>query len=145
MKNINTLSKSITSTFFLREEGYTHLVANWKLAINDQESPTEPSASMLLAYSILRGKDWRKGFTPITRSSKLSSGHYAVHDGALKSLYGLREALRSPLFVGYIRSDTFESIEKLIGIQATIKSLFAEGAKMEDIVAYPGQRVEVAA
>jgi hypothetical protein len=144
MKNNNTLSPSVTSTFFLKEDGYTNLVAAWKAAVNDKKAPFQPSSAELLAYAILRGKDWRKGFTPITRERKLSSGSFAVNDGASRSLYSLRAAFRSEIFAPFVHADAYSSIEKLIDLAAT-RNLLMAGNAMEEVLAYPGQRVMVAA
>ena len=64
---MKTLNKNQTTQFFTRPEGYDELINEWKTLKN-------PNAHCHMLYAILRGKDWRKGFTPITNTVKLTNG-----------------------------------------------------------------------
>lgn len=72
---MNTLGKSTTKNFFKTESGYSDMVALWKQQIANGFQPTTYD---LLCYAILRGKDYRKGFTPITNEVKLANGAMSV-------------------------------------------------------------------
>jgi hypothetical protein len=66
----NTLGKEVTRHFFKNEDGYTELQARWKELTDqigqprDVGRPLSLYAPDYLLYAILRGKDYRKGFTP---------------------------------------------------------------------------------
>lgn len=70
METKNTLGKEITKNFFLNESGYSDLKALWKVKL---DNGFEPNADDLAIYAMLRGRDWRKGYTPISNKNKLSS------------------------------------------------------------------------
>lgn len=72
-----TLSKSITSNFYLDDNGYQVLKERWSKLVNSDETHNLTSGHFAL-YAILRGKDWRKGFTkPNTIEAK--SNDHAEH------------------------------------------------------------------
>lgn len=72
---MNTLPKAITAKFFPTEEAYLALKAHWSTLVNsDRKKELTPSHHLL--YLALMGKDWRKGFTPITNKTKLANGAY---------------------------------------------------------------------
>ena len=67
-----TLGRETTKLFFInRETGYNTFVSRWRLAIRDGWHPT---ATDLLLYTVLRGKDLSKAFTLITNKVKLENG-----------------------------------------------------------------------
>lgn len=92
---MNTLSKHIMRHFFCDEEDYQRLQARMSALIHEDrrraavvrkarkhdsgidlatvDRPTLTAAHHLL-YLILRGKDWRKAFAPVTRPSMLANG-----------------------------------------------------------------------
>ena len=59
---MNTLNKTITSSFFTSPEGYTELQHRWSKIVNS-EKKYKLTPAHYLVYAVLRGKDWRKGFT----------------------------------------------------------------------------------
>lgn len=73
---MNTLSKKITPLFFnedTRHNCYNEVKAHWlKLQANSEQHPLTLAHHIL--YAILRGKDWRKAFTPISNEVKLANG-----------------------------------------------------------------------
>jgi hypothetical protein len=72
---MNTLSKKMTARFFARPEAFQHLRAHWRAIVNSSRRD-ELRAEHYLLYLALRGKDWRKGFVPITNPRKLANGGY---------------------------------------------------------------------
>ena len=81
----NTLTREVTRTFFGSDEGYYALERYWSALVNSPARKTLGSEQHLL-YQSLRGKDWRKGFAPITNGGKRDNG--AFYD------WGLCHALR---------------------------------------------------
>jgi len=81
--------------FFTSKEQYLHLRKVWSQAVNSAEN-YKLTAGHHLIYSLLRGRDAMKGFTPTTNTNKLSNGAYIN--------YGLYEA-RNELsrMAGYVR------------------------------------------
>jgi hypothetical protein len=92
---MNTLSKQITRRFFCNAEGYDRLRARMNdLMCQDrqraaamrkahkQDSGIDPAtiekprltAAHHVLYLILRGKDWRKAFAPVTNDTLLANG-----------------------------------------------------------------------
>lgn len=76
---MNTLNKTITSTFYTEFNSFELLEQTWKTQVKEGFKPTSTD---LLYYAVLRGKDYRKAFTPITRKIELENG--AVANGALR-------------------------------------------------------------
>ena len=70
---MNTLSREITSRFFANAEAYQQLRTHWRALINSPRKH-ELKAEHHLLYVALLGKDWRKGFSPITNPRKLANG-----------------------------------------------------------------------
>lgn len=66
---MNTLSKTDTATFITQEERAA-LEAQWR-TIRNTASPAHH-----LLYAALRGKDWRKGFTPPKNQTWLNNGGF---------------------------------------------------------------------
>lgn len=93
---MRTLSKNITSRFFVEEDGYNKLQARWAQAVQSDERHTLEGTHHL-AYAILRGKDWTKCFTEVTNERKLRGGMSPTlgRDQAMDRLY---RALKHPVF-----------------------------------------------
>ncbi len=72
---MNTLPRDITSQFFNDPQSYIALRKHWSSLMNSDRKH-ELSAAHHLLYTALLGKDWRKGFTPVSRPSKLANGGY---------------------------------------------------------------------
>jgi hypothetical protein len=72
---MNTLSKKITPLFYkeeYRDNAFEAIKSHWKSL---QDNPDiRLSLEHYILYAILRGKDWRKCFTPITNTVKLTNG-----------------------------------------------------------------------
>ena len=67
---MNTLNKSITTTFFNSPEDYDLLQEEWANVVNS-EAKDNFQPSDYLFYAVLRGKDWTKMFTKVTNNRKL--------------------------------------------------------------------------
>lgn len=87
---MKTLNKNITKTFFKTEDGYSQLELNWKTSVH---AGKHLSTSALLLYMIVRGKDWRKAFTPIRSANKLKSGMLA-YGSAISAFNQLKYILK---------------------------------------------------
>jgi len=75
---MNTLSKKITPLFYREEHrssAFEAIQSHWKSLQDNPEISLTLEHHIL--YAILRGKDWRKCFTPITNTVKLSNGMVA--------------------------------------------------------------------
>src|SRR5689334_5822244 len=70
------LNKQITETFFKAPEGYNALKAHWSGLMQDKERRTALTAAHHLLYLILRGKNWQRGFAPVTNPVKLENGGF---------------------------------------------------------------------
>ncbi|MCI0397848.1 MAG: hypothetical protein L0332_22050 [Chloroflexi bacterium] len=72
---MNTLSRAITAQLFDNPETYHSLRRQWSQLMRS-ERRHELSAAHHLLYLALLGKDWRKGFTPVTNPRKLANGAF---------------------------------------------------------------------
>lgn len=68
---MKTLGKKITQRFFLVEDGFSLMRKRWSELVNTGH---KPSSTELLLYMILRGRDYRKAFSPVTNETKLFNG-----------------------------------------------------------------------
>ena len=82
---MNTLSREITSRFFANAEAYQHLRTQWRALMNSPRKH-ELKAEHHLLYLALLGKDWCKGFSPITNPRKLVNG--ALYDWQIRRALG---------------------------------------------------------
>lgn len=72
---MNTLSRAITAQLFTDTNTYAALCAHWHaLVCSDRKHELEAAHHLL--YLALRGKDWRKGFTPPSNPRKLANGAF---------------------------------------------------------------------
>jgi hypothetical protein len=70
---MNTLSRTLTAQFFNTQKDYNALKAHWSKLVNSpRKKELRPEHHLL--YSALLGRDWRKGFSPITNKVKLANG-----------------------------------------------------------------------
>jgi hypothetical protein len=72
---MNTLSRAMTAQFFPDSAAYLALRRHWSPLVNSDRRHELTSAHHVL-YLALLGKDWRRGFTPITNPRKLENGAY---------------------------------------------------------------------
>lgn len=93
---MKTLGKSITRHFFVNPEtGWDDLKARWKemqtffadpmVEANASEEAPPNRAALNLIYMAVRGRDYRKAFTPITNEKKLANG--AAADWGYRKAY----------------------------------------------------------
>ncbi len=71
---MNTLPRQITCRFFPDEAAYQALISHWAGLVNDRVARKELTSAHHLLYLLLRGKDWRKGFSSCTNRRKLENG-----------------------------------------------------------------------
>jgi hypothetical protein len=90
---VNTLNKSTTRLFFKEEAGYAAVIARWSGLVNDVQARERLTASDHLLYLVLRGKDWRRGFQPVTNANRVANGHAAGDgQGFVRAVKGARFA-----------------------------------------------------
>ena len=107
---MNTLGKTITQSFYTTESGFHDIETAWKAAIATGFKPTTHD---LLSYAILRGKDWTKGFSAITNSTKLANGRQAFDTGHSSLNYLLRRG-PSTFFTDFLVKDICEILNNLL-------------------------------
>ena len=113
---MDTLAKRETRSFFGSDEGYTALERHWSALVNSPARKTLGPEHYLL-YQALRGKDWRRGFTPITNRRKLENG--AFYDWglnhALRRLHSewAREKLLKP-FARVVNAETLQKVRAVL-------------------------------
>ena len=72
---MNTLSRAITAQIFDDSDTYSTIRTHWRTLMQSSRRQ-ELSASHHILYLALMGKDWRKGFTPVTNQRKLANGAF---------------------------------------------------------------------
>lgn len=132
---MNTLNKKVTKQFFVdQENGFTKLEERWSLLVANKESK---DAADHLLYSILRGKDFRKGFSELSASTvkgatrletRLTNGQ-SKDQGLRLALRELKERLSSPasanatltrLFGNEVNADAIRSFIRHLPKMATV-------------------------
>jgi hypothetical protein len=73
---MHTLSRAITAQWFTEPADFHQLRAHWRSLIQSDRRHTLTAEHHLL-YQALLGRDWRRGFTPPTRASKLANNGFA--------------------------------------------------------------------
>jgi hypothetical protein len=113
---MNTLSRAITAQIFPHADTYLILRKHWSQLINSEQKH-ELSAGHHLLYLALLGKDWRKGFTPVTNRRKLENGAFYGWRlfRALRMLHlkFYEEALLAP-FEGIVTPEMLAQVRRLI-------------------------------
>ena len=104
---MNTLTKRETRSFFGSDEGYTALERHWRALVNSPVKKTLGPEHYLL-YQALRGKDWRRGFTPITNRRKLENGAFYN--------WGLNHALRR-LHSAWAEEKLLKPFAEVVGVE----------------------------
>src|SRR5689334_8501228 len=114
---MNRLNKIQTSAWFKNAGDYDALCAYWSALVNDKEARKGLSAAHHLLYAALRGKDWRRGFCPITNPRKLENGAF-FDMGARHAINRLHskwheDSLLTP-FGGWVTGEMIQQIRELI-------------------------------
>lgn len=108
---MKTLNKSVTAKFFRNENGYEELVNLWSTWVNSSPKTVNLTAAKQLFYLILRGRDWRRGFTPVKSTKKLDNGAYKYY-GAFWAFLSLSGLDNTPRRVRVAVSGDYESQEE---------------------------------
>jgi hypothetical protein len=87
---MHTLPRAITAQWFPTAAAYQSFRTHWR-ALLTSDRKRALAAEHHLLYLALAGKDWRKGFTPITNERKLANGAFYGW-----SLFRALAAIRSP-------------------------------------------------
>lgn len=120
---MNTLSRAITTRIFPDTDSYNALRTHWSGLVNS-ERKRELTAAHYLLYLALRGKDWRKAFTPITSRNKLENGGFEgwAMFNALGTLHWQtkEEELLAP-FDGLVTSEMLKVLRSLVPAQSAYK------------------------
>ncbi len=72
---MNTLSRALTARIFSNPASYDALRRHWSGLVNSDACHTLAAEHHLL-YSVLLGRDWRRGFTPITNPRRLAQNGF---------------------------------------------------------------------
>lgn len=72
---MNTLPRAITAQILTDSNTYEALRRRWRELLNS-ERRHELSAAQHLLYTALLGRDWRRGFTPMTNQRKVENGAF---------------------------------------------------------------------
>lgn len=129
---MNTLSKKITPIFFkeeIKHNCYFEVKKHWLALQNNQDCNLALEHHIL--YAILRGKDWRKCFTPITNEVKLTNG--AQKDLALsRALYRINS-----------HNGVFDSFAQLIDRESCTRLVraFLQGRKEDAYNQFPIEKL----
>ena len=105
---MNTLPKSITSSFFKDSNGYNELISRWSKFVNSSDVIT---SGEFLFYLILRGKNYKKAFLPGRKME-----HYKIPEGLyIAFLYGEHSAKATfnRLFSDILADDWMDQIRKV--------------------------------
>jgi hypothetical protein len=75
---MNTLGKEITKDFYSEDHQYEDISYMWSKAVQENKKREVAEKNLkpihYALYAMLRGKDWRKCFTPITNQKELENG-----------------------------------------------------------------------
>ena len=88
----NTIANTPKS-LFRDKEHYLKFIAAFKKSAQEKNLTTEH----FMLYAMFRNRDWRKGFTPCTRKTKLANGR-KPHDTMIAKYESLRFMLSRPAF-----------------------------------------------
>src|SRR5262245_18907451 len=91
---MNTLPRAITAEIFENNESYAALRRYWSALMNSDRRH-ELSVGHHLLYLALLGRDWRRGFTPISNQRKLDNGGFG-NWGPLRVIWALNRPSDEP-------------------------------------------------
>jgi hypothetical protein len=113
---MNTLPRIVTAQFFPGAETYAALRTHWRALMNS-DSKRDLAAEHHLLYLALLGKDWRKGFTPITNERKLANGAF-LGWALFRALWSLHNSFKDQWllapFEGIVTSDMLQQVRRVI-------------------------------
>lgn len=129
---MNTLSRAETAQFFPDSAAYLALRQHWSRLMNSDRRHDLTAAHHLL-YLALLGKDWRRGFTPITNPRKLANGAFcgwALFSALREVHYATAAWLLAP-FAGLVTEAMLEQVRRLLPLPSPYAyhpGAFAPGA-----------------
>jgi len=125
---MNTLPRAITAQIFENTGSYAALRRHWSALMNSGRKH-ELSAAHHLLYLALLGRDWRKGFVPITNRRKLENGAF---DGW--SLFSAIQLLRSDAYETWLLAPFGAHVTPpmLRRVRELVPRLHAYAYKLED-------------
>lgn len=120
---MKTLGKKVTKSFFRTKNGWTNLKKAWVKELKAGSSFTfDPGVHLL--YNALRGKDYRKGFTPTTNRKKIINGQYR-DSGMMKAVASARlESTKEAVLLIFGKHITREGLESLIAMLPPEEELY---------------------
>jgi len=93
---MNTLPFPVLTRLWFRDLKDLIIVCDaWRGAIARRETRSELTSAHYLLYAVLMGRDWRKGFTPITSVRKIENGG-TWNAGWCHAFAALHVATKSP-------------------------------------------------
>src|SRR5437879_11881880 len=112
---MNRLNRTQTVAWFENSGDYAALRAQWSRLMHDVEARKGLTAAHHLLYLALLGRDWRKGFCPITNQTKLDNGAFWNMGArrAIQDLHNRSLSLAEP-FEGRVSGPMIEAVRELI-------------------------------
>lgn len=113
---MNTLSRATTARILAEPGRYDALRRHWR-ALVTSDRRHELTAAHHLLYAALRGRDWRRVFTPIRRPSKLAGGAFAswpLFDALWQLQSPHRESQLLPPFDGLVTPAMLAELRPLL-------------------------------
>lgn len=92
---MDTLPKAVKFSFYETKTQYLEMKKEWA-----KEEKHDVNAHLL--YAILRGQDWRKAFTAITRPSKIANGAQPSNEGWFKAQNHINRTLKLSFMAKHI-------------------------------------------
>ena len=129
---MNTLSREITRSFFERAGGCEALETRWRALVHTG-ARRQLGPEHYLLYQALRGKDWRKAFTPVTNARKLANGGFyawALHR-ALRAIHSPRQ--QANLLAPFGELVDAAALERVRALLPTSAAEFERGAYREPV------------
>ena len=88
---MNRLKRAHTASFFATANGFNDLKAQWAARMDKKNNLRKATPAVFhLAYAMLRGKDFRRGFGETTNENKLLKNRMHPQQGLLDAVASLR-------------------------------------------------------
>lgn len=114
---MRTLGKKVTVNFFTNPEtGFQDLEKHWSEIMNDKEKRNNVPSHLHLAYAMLRGKDYTKGFAELSEEAgkrRNPPGRDPGLHAAIGNLFSSRKGTVE-FFNGIIKEDAITQLAQMV-------------------------------
>lgn len=123
---MKTLGKKITLQILKDQESYKTLCKNWAIRIQNKEELQSPWHTL---YLMLRGKDWRKGYSFSNPETSPDHRSYTPSSDIIRIRYLLKTLRGAGLKIKELYGDIFQEgfenilLERLPGHYETLKAI----------------------